>query len=232
MCNVSSMILTSILKLANNDGVGVQKISESARVSKGTVKNLVIELAGKNLLNFKDETIWSSGEQKLQLALEILKMEGDPESVCKCLNWSEFEGLTELVLKENDYTTVRNLRFKSEGKRVQIDVVGLYKPFILAIDCKHWKRSWRRAATKRVVEEQIRRVKKLGAVLHELKEKLKIKNWSIAKIVPIILTLSDTPFRIYLGVPVVPIFVVQDFLLELHANMPSLSVLTVKTPRL
>ena len=225
-----SKVLRSLLSFPKKEKMKTQKVAEKARVPIGTVIELIEKMAIKDLLRFDGDEIVMSSEQRLELALEALKMGIDPENVCKDLDWQEFERMATIFLRENDYNTVQNLRFNASGRKWEIDVLGLQNPMILAIDCKHWKRSWQKTATKNMVRAQIKRGRQLATLLPELREKLEILNWRRAKILPIILTLHDAPFKTFLGVPVVSIFRFQNFLSEFRANINSLNSISIKIP--
>jgi predicted DNA-binding protein YlxM (UPF0122 family) len=230
MTPVLTKILTTILKLTSKDSVSVTEISEKVNMSTETVHDLILKMKEKKIFVFEEGKIEISLDQRMRLAMEILKMGADFEKVCKCLSWNEFEEITALILRENDYSALRNFNFKVSGKRWQIDVLGFQKPNIFSIDCKHWRRSWKKTAIEKAIDAQIKRSKALGILLPNLKDRLRIQSWNKIKIIPIILTLSLTPFKIYKGVPTVPIFHFQNFLLEIHVNINSFKKIDVTFP--
>jgi hypothetical protein len=225
-----SKLIRSLLSFAKEERIMTHEIAEKARVPIETVVEMVKRIAKQDLLKIENEEIVLSSEQRLNLALEAIRIGIDPESICKELDWQEFEKMASLFLRENGYLTIQNLHFTASGRKWEIDVLGLNNPMILAIDCKHWKRSWQKIATQNMVKAQIKRARLLAILLPELREKLKIHNWKLAEILPIILTLHDAPFKTFLSVPVVSIFRFQNFLLELHANIQSLNSIRIKIP--
>jgi len=110
-------------------------------------------------------------------------------------------------------------------RRYEIDILGFREPFMLSIDCKRWKRSWQRAATIRAIKAQVERTLALIQSLSSLKDNLKITDSENFGFLPLIVTLSDTPLRIYEKVPMVPIFHFQNFLNEMPAHTDKLMIL-------
>jgi len=61
---------------------------------------------------------------------------------------------------------------------------------ILSIDCKHWRKSWVRAAFVNAAKKQVSRSSELAKILPNLKRSFRICSWKRAIVMPIILTLS------------------------------------------
>jgi len=148
----------------------------------------------------------------MKLAIKAVGWGANPKTVCKPLGWDEFEDFSEFSLKANGFRTFKHFRFKSEKRRYEIDIIALKQPFMLSIDCKHWKRSWLRAATSKIVISQVDRTNAFVSSLSQFINKLNVENWNKVIIVPLIVTLSETPFKICEGTPVVPVAALQDFL--------------------
>jgi len=83
-------------------------------------------------------------------------------------------------------------------------------------------------AMMKIVDAQLHRVEALANTLEKLKEKLGMKNWRRAELLPVILTLTEAPFRLYREVPVVPIFRFKSFIYELPDFIQSLAVTSVR----
>ena len=82
------------------------------------------------------------------------------------------------------------------------------------MDCKHWGRGFAPSVLERIANEQIERTS-----LYKKKLALSIP------ILPVILTLLDAPTRLVVGVPVVPIFVLRDFLSSVNRFEEGLEIL-------
>jgi Holliday junction resolvase-like predicted endonuclease len=220
-------LLVSILKGTRMGSTSIQQIAIDAPTLVDIARKKLNALYKTGALILEQDIVTASDSQRVNFALEALKAEADPEKVSKYLKWQEFEELTKLALDANQYQTIKHLRFNNLTRGWEIDVVGLRKPIVLSIDCKHWKRSWQKAATMKIVEKHLERTKALSTAAFSLK-KTPIQNWMSADFVPIIVTLHETPFKVYNQVPVVPVLKLRNFLNELPAYFEELRVIHVK----
>lgn len=227
---MSLRTIISLLKLTSSAGAGIPQISEDSRVAIDRVEAIIADLSEGGLVDVRGDLVEASGEQKISLAIMALKEGGDIEEVCRYLGWRDFERVAVLALESNGFTSRKNFRFKDGKRRYEVDALGLREPTILSIDCKHWKRSWQRAATVRFVETQARRTEALTRALPALVVNLHIEGWSKANVLPVVLTLSLPPFKVYQGVPIVPVFRFSSFIREFSAYVDSLRVFRMSLP--
>ena len=66
-------------------------------------------------------------------------MGGDILTVCKLIDWRDFELFASEVMKFHNYVVYKNYRMKKSTR--QIDVVGIRLQNALVVDGKHWKRN-------------------------------------------------------------------------------------------
>ncbi len=132
-------------------------------------------------------------------AIALINFGMTPESVSSLLTWREFEGFCAGVLRAYGYGVSTNIVLTKP--RRQIDVFAQASTLALCVDCKHWGRTFSPSSLERIAREQIER-----ASLY--KEKRSVKT----PILPMVLTLLDGPARETLGVPIVPVFAMGDFL--------------------
>jgi hypothetical protein len=123
------------------------------------------------------------------------------DAVSSSLTWQEFEGFCANLLKVHGYTVKTNIVLTRP--RRQIDIFAEAQTLALSVDCKHWAKSFSGWALERVAAEQIER-----SALYKQKKSVKVP------VLPVILTLLDPQVREVLGVPVVPIFALRDFLVS------------------
>ncbi|MCW4030818.1 MAG: hypothetical protein NWE80_00450, partial [Candidatus Bathyarchaeota archaeon] len=88
---------------------------------------------------------------------------------------------------------------------------------------KHWQREVKPSALRKIVEEQIKRVRALAQTIPCPTLKIECVKWKKAKIVPVILSLIPSRLKFCDNVPVVPILQLQDFLIQLPAYTESLN---------
>jgi len=224
-------LLLVLLRSTIDGSVSVSSLAEETRMPVGVVKQNLLGLAKKGLVTYIDERGFEvSGEQRLGLALFALGEGADVERVCKALGWREFEDLAAIALEHNGFKTKKHFRFKTSGKRFEVDVVGLREPLALSVECKHWRRSWVRAATVDAVRTHVKRTEALAHFLPEPKDRLGVARWREVRVMPLVLTLSKTPLKIYDGVPVVPIFYFNNFLNEMQTYMDGLMFFPMVKP--
>ena len=160
------------------------------------------------------------------LAAKSVAMGADIERVSAFFSWQEFEEIATLALEKNGYAAVKNVRFKNEGKRWEIDAVGCRKPLVLCVDCKHWRRGLKQSMLRRIVDAQVKRTRALLNTLPAVSLKLECTKWKKAKFVPVILSLIPSNLKFYRNVPVVSILQLQDFLIQLPVQIESLKYFT------
>jgi len=210
MENARLAVLT--LSLVSREPVSVHEVSKNAGIVIELLDDFFMNLKRENLIEYDGDYLSASQEQRMKLAIKAVNWGANPKTVCKPLGWDEFEDFAEFSLKAGGYRTFKHFRFKSDKRRYEIDIIALKQPFMLSIDCKHWKRSWLRAATSKIVTSQLDRTNAFCSSLSQHVTKLTIETWKEITIVPVIVTLSETPFKICEGTPVVPITSLQDFL--------------------
>lgn len=221
-------LLISIVKLTSRKTATLEQVALDAHLPTTVTRESLKDLASLDLITLKDNGIESTGTQRLELIIEAVKLGADIERACRFLGWQEFENFTIIALEYNLFKTLKHFRFKRANRRWEIDILGLKEPLILSIDCKHWKRSWQRTATMRIVDTQIKRTHAFSQALPELKNKIAIEKWNKIEILPIILTLGATPLKFYKQVPIVPILQFRNFINELPTLVNCLKTFKVK----
>ena len=204
-------IITALLKHTADGPAINQIVAREANVPLQVAQKILSGLYEFGLIEPDGEQIELSSNQRVKLALYAINQGTDVESVCKVLEWKEFENFTAQVLEKNNFGVKRNFRFKAAQRRWEIDVVAYKEPIILCIDCKRWLRGWSNSAIKRVAAEQAKRTQVFASSLHLMQQKLDIVNWAKATIFPAILSLFPGPVKFYNDVPVVPILQIQNF---------------------
>jgi len=210
-----TQILHSLLKLTRTGAVSRRSLAKAAKVSDPIIDNVVLKLAQADLICEYQDMIEASPTQRVKIAVAALSSFADFERICALLSWAEFEGIVAQAFEANGYRTLRNFRFKQQSKKWEIDVLGVKKPFIICVDCKHWKRGWQRAAVAKAVEAQTQRTEALSRVLPVYRRKAKLEQIENTRLIPVIMSLTPGPFKFYSGVPIVPVLQIQDFINEL-----------------
>ena len=216
-------LLISLLKLTKEGDVLIKDVNKDSRIALDIVRNLLEKLQNEGLVYLEGDLVEVNGANRLRLAVKAASLGADIEQVSAFLRWQEFEDMAALALERNGYVVAKNVRFKHAGHRWEIDVVGCRKPLVLCVDCKHWQRGLKPSALRRIVEAQVERARALADTLPSASLKLECVKWSESKFVPVILALMPSSAKFYGDVPVVPVLQLQDFLIQLPAQVESLT---------
>jgi hypothetical protein len=203
-----------LLKLTKAGPISRSHLAKATNLPKEAVDEALGIFFQTGLFDEYDGVIEASPSQRLRMAMTALALGADFERVCNSLSWKEFEGVTAQALEANGYRTIRNFHFTNLSRRWEIDVLGLREPIVLCADCKHWKRGWRSAASASAVRAQIERTTALNEALPRYSRILGIESWTQARLVPMVLSLVQGPCKFHIGVPVVPVLQIQDFINE------------------
>jgi Holliday junction resolvase-like predicted endonuclease len=225
---IESDVLMAILKLTKEGPVSYESIKQHVRFPSSVVKELLQKLQNDGLVYVRDKMVEVTMLQRIELAIYALSNKGNLDQVSSLLQWKEFEAMAAIAFENNGYSVVKNLHFKHDGRRNEIDVVGCKKPLVVCVDCKHWHHSIGSATIERIVNEQIARVRALVSSFPHPKINLEIQSWKSARFVPMVLSLVDAKSKFCSGVPVVSILKAQDFLNQLPAYVESMSYFDLK----
>lgn len=228
---VESDVLMAILKLTKEGPVLYETINEHVRFPSNVVKELLQKLQNSGLVYVRDKMLEVTMLQRIELAICALSNRADLEKVSSLLHWKEFEAMAAIAFENNGYLVMKNLRFKHDGRRYEIDVIGCKKPLVVCVDCKHWHHSMGSATMERLAKEQIARVRALVGCLPDPKIELEVQSWKSARFVPVVLSLVVDKSKFCSGVPVVPILQVQDFLNQLPAYVESMRYIDLEKRR-
>ena len=216
-------LLMSLLKLTKDRPVLIEAVNKDSRIASDIVRKLLKKLQNEGLFYLKDDAVEINSDNRLRLAVKAVSLGADIEHVSAFFSWQEFEDIAALALERNGYVIAKNLRFKHEGRRWEIDVVGCRKPLVLCVDCKHWQRGVKPSALGKIVEAQVERAHALADALPSVELKVECVKWNKAKFVPVILSLFPSSLKFYDNVPVVPVLQLQDFLIQLPAQVESVT---------
>ena len=216
-------LLISLLKLTKDKPVLIEAVKKDSKIASDIVRKLLEKLQNEGLVYLKDSAFEISSANRLRLAVKAASLGADIEHISAFFSWQEFEDIAALAFERNGYIVTKNLRFKHAGRRWEIDVVGCRKPLVLCMDCKRWLHGVKPSALKKIVEAQVERVHVLADTLPSAELKVECTKWSKAKFVPVILSLFPSSLKFYDNVPVVPVLQLQDFLMQLPAQVESVT---------
>jgi len=216
-------VLISILKHTSSGPAPSKLLAKEANVPVPVANNILRSLDEAGFIEWENEHIELSSNQRVKLAIHAINQGTDVERVCKVLEWKEFENFTATAFEKNNFSTKRNFRFKAAQRRWEIDVLAYSEPIIVCVDCKRWRRGWGNSAITKVAAAQSQRTEVLANSLHFLQQKIGLDNWKQATLFPAILSLFPGPVKFYNKVPVVPILQIQNFIEEFQCHKTELT---------
>jgi hypothetical protein len=157
-------------------------------------------------------------EDRIQLAMEAVSLGVQVEKVVSLLNWKDFEGLVANILEENSFTCVESFRRRGnqELEGMEIDVIGVKGSTIVSVDAKMWGvRGGKSSALKTAAENQNGRTYVLSTELERLSKKMKTLQCGSYHLLPMIVTWLVEDVQFYDGVPIIPVFKFNSFMLQL-----------------
>lgn len=209
--------LLSLLNLTRDAQAPISELKKECRMPESVLKPFLEDLRGKGLVELHNDQIEASPMQRVEIAVRALSLGGDFEEVTRGLGWLEFENIVALTFEENGYTVRRHLRFSSQGRRWEIDLLALLRPLMILVECKHWLRGFSASIIKKAVEEHLNKTRAFAEVLPGMKKEIDLVGWPHATAVPVLVSLTQSPFKFYEKVPVVPVLQLPSFLSDLPA---------------
>jgi len=216
-------LLASSLKLTKFGPVQEDLISKDAQIPRQIAEKILKKLCNEGLIQRVHGVVEASLNQRIKIAIQAIKLGADFEKVCSFLDWSEFENIATVAFEANHFTVKKGFRFTWSSRRWEIDILGFKESVVACVDCKHWHHGWRRAATIKAAEAQVKRTEALANALPMLHEKIGLADWKEIVLVPIVLSLYPSPLKFYEKTPIVPILQLQNFLSEFSAYVNELT---------
>jgi len=209
--------LLSLLNLTRDAPTSISNLKKECRVPETVLKTLLEEIHDEGLIQLVNDQVETSPIQRVKIAIKVLALGGDFEETSRSLGWLEFENIVALVFEDNGYTVKRHLRFNYQGRRWEIDLLALHKPLLTLVECKHWLRGLSPSTTKKAVNEHLNKTRAFTEVLPEMKREIDLQGWSNIMVVPVLVSLTQSPFKFHEEVPVVPVLQLPSFLSDLPA---------------
>ncbi len=217
--SVERKLLISLLKLTKDGAVNQKNVKEDAGLPSSVASALLDKLQSENLTYTRKGMIGADSESRLKLAIRAAELGADVEHISGVLAWQEFEAMAALAFESNGYVTKKNVRFKQEGKRWEIDVVACRKPLVICIDCKHWHHGMHPSTLGKMAAFQVKRVEAFADYLPNVDTQFECTKWESANFIPVIVSLIPFSFKFFSGTPIVPVLQMQDFINQLPLSI-------------
>jgi hypothetical protein len=198
----------------------IQEILRQTRDSDTIQKNTDFNnevLALFRLHQDADGHLAISREKRINLAMTLVERGQDIADVISLLTWKDFEGLIAAILSENGYKPTESFRRKgnTDLRGMEIDVIGVRGQCVLSIDAKMWSVRGRKAAALRTAaEKQKERTKRLLNQREALAKRLPLIVEREYELYPVLVTWLVEDVELHEGVPVVPVFKFNPFILD------------------
>ncbi len=225
-------VLLSILKLSKKmETFSKKELLTLIQTSENKASEYIENLIGKNFLSKENEFLTVSPDQKIMLVIEALNQGLPIDIVCRYISWKDFELTVKNILEFMGYKTLTRQRLKINKKIFEVDILAFHEDIILCIDCKQWKRGLGASTINHMVKKQLKRAEAVAKNLKKIKESLgeRIKEKEV-KILPLIITLAESSYKVYDKVPIVPILKLKSFLEGFYGCLKNFNVLYVNNP--
>jgi hypothetical protein len=165
----------------------------------------------------KEGMIAVDREKRINMAMTVVERGQDIAEVIGLLTWKDFEGLIATILVENGFRCTESYRRRGDDmeKGMEIDVIGIRGQVVLSVDAKMWGiRGGKAAALRTAAVKQKERTMKLVANSEHLSKKIQFETQKDYEFFPILATWLVEEVELFEGVPVVPIFKFNSFILD------------------
>ncbi len=215
---IPEVVLRAILKSYASKGYAeVREIAEVLELEEEDVESAA------SLYGLEIERGRVILEDPISLVLELGARGHSVEDLMLALGWRDLEALCSKILELEGFATLRNFRFSSAGRRHEIDVVGLRKPYVVLVECKRWKRV-PRSKIEEAVERHVERVRALARSIDGTRLYPLVLHWGKALLAPVIATLLQGELLVHGGVPIAPVYKLAGLLRELDSYADSLAL--------
>lgn len=161
--------------------------------------------------------IHMSREKRIELAMLAIREGANISKVVGVLTWKDFEGFVAGILVENNYSCTESYRRRGNTHihGMEIDVIGLRGRTILSVDAKLWGvRGGKASALKTAALKQRERTVSLAQEIEGLAAKMNSMKAGEYSIYPLVVTWLVEDVEIHEGIPIVPIFKLNSFVLS------------------
>jgi hypothetical protein len=200
-------VITEVLKQTKENG----KLPLTNSLNREMLESL-------GLLQIGDEFIIDRNK-RIDLAKQAVQQGARIGDIVELLTWKDFEGFVASILTANSFRCVESFRRRGNSliHGMEIDVIGVKGATIVAIDAKMWgTRSGKASALKTAAEKQKTRTQELSEELGRLATKMGSLAAQDYQLFPVIVTWLVEEVELHEGVPVVPIFKLNSFILDFY----------------
>lgn len=156
-------------------------------------------------------------EKRISLAMFAIGKGADITEVIGLLTWKDFEGMIANIMTENGFSCIESYRRRGDTsiRGMEIDVIGIRGQLVFSVDAKMWGiRGGKSSALRVAAEKQKERTKQLLAQHEHLSKRLQLIVPGEYEFIPILVTWLVEEVELHEGVPVIPVFKFNSFILD------------------
>ncbi len=203
----------------NNDILEILKRTrDSAEIEN--ISNTQIRLLQSFGAEESENNKWKVDRKiRIRMGMQAVTLGSGIESVVDHLTWKDFEGFIAGILEEHNYRCIESFRRRGNKLRqgMEIDVIGLRGDTLIVVDAKMWSvRAGKVSAIKTAAEKQLKRTERLCSEIDALSMKLGEMKPGSYSLVPMLVTWVIEDVELYEGIPIIPIFKFNSFILEYY----------------
>ncbi|MEM0006575.1 MAG: restriction endonuclease [Ignisphaera sp.] len=216
-------ILEHLFKFGNIEKSLLKHIRVGERT---TIKNIIENGVKRNVLKENDSKIYLLNPLELIIMLEELGI--DTLRLCDYISWSEFEDFIAKKLYEFGWEYILGY-IHTRVSRFQIDVIALDSILrrALVIECKHWRKHMGVGSLRRIALNHLLRIDKLIKYCEWVATDIpKLRN--VETVIPAVIVLRRGDVKAVEGVPIVPLYHLNDFLSNISSYLDVLNIKVFK----
>ncbi|NWF96762.1 MAG: hypothetical protein HXY34_11530 [Candidatus Thorarchaeota archaeon] len=194
----------------------LRKTKESGTISE--VDEATVEVLRELAIPLVNGVWQLDRRQRVELAKRAVSCGAQIDTVVGTLSWKDFERFIAGVLEENNYKCIESFRRRgdSDTEGMEIDVVGVLGRRVVSVDAKMWGvRSGKTGALRTAAQRQASRTERLVTMLPRIAERLGISGGTY-HLYPVLVTWLIEDVEIADGVPIVPVFKFNSFILDIE----------------
>ncbi len=194
--------LIKVLSKLKEDTLSLEDLTSNLNLPPERLKEVTKYLESIDSIKIQKDMVKVRKGARVKLAFSLLEQGFALEDVVKELDWEDFEEFSSNLMRKLDFKVRK--RFILRKPKREIDLIAEKENYVLAIDCKSWKKAPYLSRFVKAIEDQRERCERLS----------KEANFKEKRIFPIILSLYEAEVNLVKGVPLVPLYKLRSFLLE------------------
>jgi len=214
-----SKLLASILRLTSS---GSPLDREQVAEESGVTLEVADELIRRTLPDVYSHR-QLDGAHRVRVMVRLAELDYDVERVARFLSWRELENYVSSIASTLGFRVFRNVRFKAEGRRFEVDVVAASSRGLLLLDCKRWKTRLSGNTAQQVSGKHLRRAHAFASLIQD-----RLRGTLAVAVCPALVTILEPETRLVSACNVVPIHTLPSFLNEFDTLFPTSSAVWLR----